>query len=231
MEREHIGTLAGALEKAAMRYRYLDLFRGDPVPQSAAGLQGLIVMGGPMGVYESDTYPFLRQEQALIRQAIAERLPVLGICLGSQLIAAELGARVYPGPRKEIGWFPAEVENPNDLLTTALPHRFPAFHWHGDTFELPAGAARLFRSDLYENQGFRYGSNVYAIQFHFEVTAEMIAEWLQDGDCLQELTPLGEGTAEKIRQETSKWASGLATLSEKVFLRFFQNVLERAPAL
>ncbi|MGH9785594.1 MAG: type 1 glutamine amidotransferase, partial [Terriglobia bacterium] len=186
VDHEHIGTLAHVLTAMGIAVRYVDVFRGEAVPDDLVGSLGLIAMGGPMGVYEADRYPFLRDEQRLIRQAAEAGIPVLGICLGAQLIAAALGARVYPGPHKEIGWYPVEV-TPQDDFTAALPSRFTAFHWHGDTFDLPPGATRLFRSDLYENQGFRWGRNVLAIQFHLEITAAMVDEWLDDGGCRHEL--------------------------------------------
>ena len=223
VEHEHIGTLAQILGKAGMEYRYLDVFRGEAVPDSPARCRGLILMGGPMGVYEAARYPFLQDEQRLIRQAAEAGLPVLGICLGSQLIAGALGARVYPGPKKEIGWYPVEVTAPTDEFTTGLPARFMAFHWHGDTFDLPAGAIRLFRSDLYENQGFRYGSNVFAIQFHLEINAAMVVEWLADGGCQRELAAAPDTNPEAIRQQTAQWMGELGKLSGRLFGLFLKE--------
>ena len=231
IEHEHIGTLAQVLEGAGIAYRYLDVFRGDVVPETPADWSGLIVMGGPMGVYEADRYPFLREEQRLIRQATEAGLPVLGICLGSQLIAGALGARVYPGHKKEIGWYPVEVTAPQDAFTAGLPSRFMGFHWHGDTFDLPAGATRLFRSDLYENQGFRYGPNVCAIQFHLEINAAMVAEWLADGGCQRELAAVPEVSAEVIRQQTAQWIGELEKMGENVFRRFLQGAGSSEPRL
>ena len=228
VEQEHIGTLARVLEQAGTQYMYIDVFRGEPVPENIFGFLGslgplgLIVMGGPMGVYEADRHPFLLQEQKLIRQAIQAERPVLGICLGAQLVAAALGARVYPGPRKEIGWYPVEV-TAQDQITAGLPAHFMAFHWHGDTFDLPAGAMRLFRSDLFENQGFRWGKNVYAIQFHFEINAEMIEDWLEDEGCCAELAVLPGVNPETVRQQTARWAAELESLSGKFFGRFLEK--------
>jgi GMP synthase (glutamine-hydrolysing) len=221
VEHEHIGTLAAAFEQARMEYRYLDVFRGEAVPEKLSGFGGLIVMGGPMAVYEADRYPFLRQEQNLIRQAADFGCPVLGICLGAQLIAGALGARVYAGARKEIGWYPVEVADAADELTRGLPPSFMAFHWHGDTFDLPQGATRLFRSRMYENQGFRWGRNVYALQFHFEITAAMVEEWLQDGGCCAELAALPDANADGIRRHTRQYMAQLERLSGEVFQRFF----------
>lgn len=227
VEHEHLGILARVLEQTGMQYCYLDVFRGTPVPERFDGFSGIIVMGGPMGVHEVDRYPFLLQEQNLIQQAIQTGHPVLGICLGAQLIAAALGAKVYPGPQKEIGWYPIEMTVQDDL-TASLPPRFMAFHWHGDTFDLPAGAVRLFRSDRYENQGFRWGANVCAIQFHFEITAEMVEEWLNERGCQAELAALPDMNAETIRQQTAQWIGPLGKLSQTVFTRFLGNAVHTA---
>jgi GMP synthase (glutamine-hydrolysing) len=220
VEHEHIGTLAPVLAEAGISYRYADVFRGDPVPEDPGEIGGLIIMGGPMGVYEGERYPFLLAEQVLIRRSAQAGLPVLGICLGAQLIAGALGARVYAGPHKEIGWDPVEVTDPEDDWTSSLPPRFMGFHWHGDTFDLPSGATRLFRSRLYDNQGFRYGASVLAIQFHFEITAGMIDDWLNDPGCRRELDALGVSPA-AIRSETARWIRDLEQLSAKLFSRYF----------
>ena len=224
VELEQIGTIAAVLERAGIYYRYLDVFRGVPVPESLSGLGGLIVMGGPMGVYDADRYPFLTREMNLIRQARESQLPVIGICLGAQLIAAALGARVYPGAQKEIGWYPVQVVAPGEDLACDLPSPFMAFHWHGDTFDLPSGAVRLFRSELYENQGFRYRDNIYAFQFHFEVSAAMIADWLLDKGCQREIAAVAGLSAETIRNQTGEYAAGLERLSERIFTRILATV-------
>ena len=219
VEHEHIGTLAQLMRKSGIAFRYADLYEGDAVPKNAVGIGGLIVMGGPMGVYDSATYPFLEQEQALIRHCAEEGLPVLGICLGAQLIAAALGAKVYPGEKKEIGWYRLSLAAPEDAWTAGLPGEFMGFHWHGDTFDLPQGAKSLFRSALYENQGFRYGENVLALQFHCEVNARMINEWLDDDGCRAELRTAGID-AKDIRRETQKWSARLEELSKRIFGNF-----------
>ena len=220
IEHEHIGTITTAFERAGLRYRYLDVFRGEPVPATTAGLGGLIVMGGPMAVYDAARYPFLTAEMSLIRQAAQGSMPVLGICLGSQLIAGALGARVYRGPCREIGWYPVEVVEPRDALVGDLPSPFLALHWHGDTFNLPEGAVHLFRSELYANQGFRCGRNVYAFQFHFEINAAMMEDWLADPGCQREIASVPGLDAETIRRDTQASAARLEGLGEQIFTRF-----------
>jgi GMP synthase-like glutamine amidotransferase len=163
-------------------------FRSEPLP-TADELDVLIVMGGPMGVNDEAAIPWIAAEKRLIRQCIAAGKKVLGVCLGAQLIASALGARVYRNAEREIGWFeirrtPEAAAHP---LGSALPQRYEVFHWHGDTFDLPAGAVHLAESAGCKNQAFAVGSNVLAFQFHMEMTPEWAAK-LIDG-CRDELTP------------------------------------------
>lgn len=142
----------------------------------------LIILGGPMNVYEEQRYPWLAAEKRLIAEAIARQKIVLGICLGAQLIADVLGARVYRNSQPEIGWFPVSLtENANaSPVIKGLPGRFAAFHWHGDTFDIPAGAVRLARSDACANQAFMYGQRVIGLQFHLESTVSSIRRLIQN---------------------------------------------------
>jgi GMP synthase (glutamine-hydrolysing) len=137
-----------------------------------------VVLGGPIGVYEADRYPFLTEELAALEKRLASGRPTLGICLGAQLMAAALGARVYPGGRKELGW--GEVRLSEAGLSSPLVHLVgrPVLHWHGDTFDLPAGATLLARTDLYVNQAFSVGRNALALQFHAEADSRRIEQWL-----------------------------------------------------
>jgi GMP synthase-like glutamine amidotransferase len=143
----------------------------------------LIVMGGPMGVYDEAQYSWLAEEKAFIREAIEKGKTVIGICLGSQLIAEALGAKVYPNKQKEIGWFDLELttEGKNQKILAGFEYKFPVFHWHGDTFDLPAGSKRLFQSEATANQAFLYKEKVLGLQFHFEVTARTLHEMVQNG--------------------------------------------------
>ncbi len=168
-EIETPGRIADALTAAGCRTQ---TFLANP-PSSLAGFDGLVVMGGPQSVYEQDRYSFLRGERRLIEQALKAGTPILGVCLGSQLLAAALGARVYAGQQKEIGWRPVRLVA--DPLWQGLPEQLTAFHWHGDAFELPAGAVALASSELTACQAFRYGANALGLLFHLEVTEPMIA--------------------------------------------------------
>jgi len=156
----------------------IDLVRIDanePVRTELDDLAGLIFMGGPMSV--NDPLPWIEHELALIRQVVAGGIPALGVCLGSQLIAKALGARVHPGDCMEIGWYPVSTRATHPLLD-GLPNSFEAFHWHGETFELPAGAVLLFGNDRYAHQGFAIGPHL-GLQFHVEMEAGLVREWVQ----------------------------------------------------
>lgn len=153
---------------------YCKVYENQPVPTSIEGYDALILMGGPMSVY--DSHPFLKEELRLIQDALKQNKPILGICLGSQLLAAALGARVYPGKQQEIGWKSVRLNDfaASDPLWQGVPRSFMAFHWHGDIFDLPTGAVPLAESDLTPWQAFSYGKNAYGFLFHAEVTKESI---------------------------------------------------------
>jgi len=146
------------------------LFAGDAIP-SPSEVEALVVMGGPMGVHDDADHPWMKGEKHLIAGVMEAQKHVLGVCLGAQMIAHVSGARVFRNRFQEIGWFPVEA-TPEGMARFALPHRFDAFHWHGDTFHLPAGAVHLARTDACEQQMFMLGERVLGIQFHLEVGAD-----------------------------------------------------------
>jgi GMP synthase-like glutamine amidotransferase len=180
---EHLGRIAEPLAGRGVEVEYIDLYANSAQPEIGSAA-GLIFMGGPMSV--NDDLSYVRQELEIIRQSVERRRPVLGVCLGSQLIARALGGRVYKNPVKEIGWFPVCFHESarSDLLFAGLEAPELIFHWHGETFDLPPGAQLLASSEACRNQAFRCGDNVYGLQFHLEVTPEMIADWCaQDANC------------------------------------------------
>ncbi len=170
-----IGALA-AERRLALDVRRMD--RGDPVPP-AREAGGVIVLGGPMGVYEAAAHPHLAAEQSLLAEACDRGLPVLGVCLGAQLLAAALGARVSRGPAPEIGAGAVTLtaEGSRDPVLGPSGPAFPVFHWHGDTFDLPPGATLLASSAAYPHQAFRVGERVYGFQFHVEVDRALAHAW------------------------------------------------------
>lgn len=176
VECESPGLIARALQSANIQPEIIRTFRGHPVPREMGEAIGLVVMGGPMGVSEHDRYPFLRDEMRLIEQALREEKPILGVCLGSQLIASVLGATVTPGKRKEIGWHRITLTDAGrgDPLWQASESSFTAWHWHGDRFDVPLGAVSLASSELTSCQAFRYGTQTYGFLFHIEVTAAIL---------------------------------------------------------
>lgn len=184
------GTIEDFLRKEDIPFSIIELGLGE-IPPPLEGFDTLVIMGGPMGVYEMDKYPHLMIESRIIREAINRNMRVLGICLGAQMVAYCLGAEVYPGQEKEIGWYHIELtgDGLKDPFMRKLAihpqvgdfwRRFKVFHWHGDTFELPMSAMLLASSELYKNQAFRYGNNVYGFQFHIEVTKEILIDWFKD---------------------------------------------------
>lgn len=160
----------------ALEVRRMDL--GEAVPR-VDEIAGLVVMGGPMGLRDTSLYPCLAAEQQLLRAAVQQDLPVLGICLGAQLLAAALGARVYRGPAPEIGCGEVTLtdEGCRDAVLGGAGATLPVIHWHDDTFELPPGATHLARSPVCANQAFRVGRGAYAFQFHVEVDRPLADAW------------------------------------------------------
>jgi GMP synthase-like glutamine amidotransferase len=221
VEAEDAGLLGEILTEEGIEARTADAFAGAIVPTTAADLGGLVVLGGPMGVYEAERYPALEAERRLLRAATDAGLPVLGICLGAQLLAAAFGARVYPGPRKEIGWAPVELTAAGraDPVLGALTDAPAVFHLHGDTFDLPAGAVHLARSPLYAQQAFRVGARAYGLQFHLEFTVATIERVLEDAGCRRDLGGLGL-SAEAIAAETPGRVRALEPVARDVFRAF-----------
>jgi GMP synthase-like glutamine amidotransferase len=163
------------------------LYAGQPLPKPD-DFDWLIILGGPMNVYEHDRYPWLPAEKALISAAIGAEKRLLGICLGAQLIADVLGGPVTRSPQREIGWFPVSLtaEGRHSRLLTGFRERFVPFHWHGDTFAIPPGATHLARSDACPNQAFQFGPHVLGLQFHLEYSYASVASMLKD--CGDELS-------------------------------------------
>lgn len=216
---ETLGTIADVLAERRVDTRYVRTFAGEPVPATMDGVTGLVVMGGPMGVYEADQFPFLADGIRLIERAIDAGKPVLGICLGSQLVAAALGARVFPGPKKEIGWYDVSLSDAGaaDPLFVGVPRRFVGYVWHGDVFDVPRGATSLASTQLTASQAFRYGANVYGILFHMEVTKTVIDGMLATfTDELQQ----AQVDAEAIRRDISTHHEPLQQIGKSVFGRW-----------
>ncbi|MBU0995058.1 MAG: gamma-glutamyl-gamma-aminobutyrate hydrolase family protein [Proteobacteria bacterium] len=183
---EGLGSIEPWLRENGYEITHTPFFESVDLPDmDDTGL--LIVMGGPMSVNDEALFPWLRKEKQFIRSAIRSGKPVLGICLGAQLIAAAMGAKVYPNSEKEIGWFPVQGIETSDDSVFHFPSTVDVFHWHGETFDLPLGAVRLAKSVACENQAFQLGQSVIGLQFHLETTPESAMDIVSH--CRNELVP------------------------------------------
>lgn len=156
------------------------LYRDESLPDPS-GLDLLVILGGPMGVYDEDRHPWLNTEKSFIRRCIDQQIKIIGICLGAQLLASTLGARVYSMSESEIGWFPIEWTSAarNPSLFSALPAQHNVLHWHGDTFELPKGATHLARSSTCKNQAFIVDDRILGLQFHLEMQPNDVSRLIE----------------------------------------------------
>jgi GMP synthase (glutamine-hydrolysing) len=213
---EDLGSFEPVLAERGFRVRYAEASVGL---RDVDGLEPalVIVLGGPIGAYEDAIYPFLRHELRLLEGRLAVNRSTLGICLGAQLMARALGARVYPGPRKEIGWGPLTLtsEGHRSPLNRLAGGGDPVLHWHGDTFDLPAGAIRLASTPIYENQAFSWGHSVLALQFHPEVTASGLERWFVGHAC--ELAAMQDLCVERLREDTRRYAPELVRKGREFF--------------
>lgn len=219
IEIETPGLLEDLMRRKGIGFDFVHGYKGESYPEEIDSYSGFIVMGGPMGVYEEDQCPFLKKEKAFLQRVLKTEKPVLGICLGSQLLASVLGAEVKPGLQKEIGWYPVSLNKAaeSDSLLQGVSDSFVALHWHGDQFELPDGAICLASSELTQNQAFRYKENVYAFLFHMEVTPVMLPIWVDRfGDELKEASL--DGT--HILKQAQTYLPPLNRLAEPIFLNW-----------
>jgi GMP synthase (glutamine-hydrolysing) len=216
---EDAGTLEGVLADRGIGLRYLEAGVDDLKPAKDADL--LLVLGGPIGIYETDRYPFLKDELATIEAAVKQSVPVIGICLGCQALAAVLGARVYPGKQKELGWDELALTEAGKASPLGVLDGKRILNWHGDTFDLPAGATRLASTPITPNQAFAYGPRVLALQFHVELPERDLEKWLI-GHTL-ELANSNVDLAE-MRADTARYAPAVNEASKKLFDDWFDGL-------
>lgn len=216
VEWEGPGIIAGEAEKRGCEIDIRRLDREDPVPD-ADYVDGLVVMGGPLGVYEEDSYAFLHKECELLGEVVRRGGPVLGVCLGAQLLAKALGAEVFRGHGTEIGFGSVELTaaGQEDPLFAGAGETLPVFHWHSDTFTLPEGAELLASSAMYRYQAFRFGNRAYGLQFHVEPDASTWAAWRDH---------LPKGLIDNSEPERN--AIGIA--GNTVIARFFDHMMSAA---
>ena len=232
---QHIACEPPAAFEDELRSRGLELLRveldeGDALPDWRE-FPAIVVMGGPMGAYEEDEHPWLAAEKRLLREAVEADVPVWGVCLGAQLLASALGARVYPGERPEVGLLPVELTPAasSDPVFGEAPSSFPTLQWHGDTFDLPEGATLLASSPAYPNQAFRIGRS-YALQFHIEVSLELATEWGEVPAYAQSLeATLGPGALDGLLAGIEEHADVTLPLARRLFGSWLEHVA-RLPA-
>lgn len=214
---EDLGYLEDVFYTLGFRVRYFEA--GVENLTQALEYEGLtLILGGPIGVYETADYPFLVDEIKLLKQRLLDKKPTIGICLGAQLIAHALGAKVYAGQHKEIGWSRLQLTNlPNHPLG-ALENT-PVLHWHGDTFDLPKDAQLLASSELYPHQAFQYGHNVFGLQFHIEVAGDYLEKWLIGHTCELRHANIDIPT---LRADNQKYAQALEQQGTHAMMQIMQ---------
>lgn len=225
---EDLGCFEPVLRARGFDIHYVDAVTDDLAALDIEAPEPLFVLGGPIGAYEEATYPFLRQELALIERRLAARLPLAGVCLGAQLIARALGSRVYPARAKEIGWAPVALTGGG--RQSALRHigNGPVLHWHGDTFELPAGAIRLASTEICINQAFSYGAAVLACQFHPEAEAKALERWFVGHTA--ELGGIGLSVA-ALRRDTAIFAAPSAARGRACLTEWLDGLICATPEI
>lgn len=222
---EPLGTLDPMLRDRGHRIRYVNFHREPDARPDVSRYNALIVLGGPQMPDQEDIYPHLNVEMRCMEQALKRDIPVLGICLGAQLLAYTLGGGVQPLPAWEIGWHDLKptAQSAADPLFCSLVQPHAVFQWHGYTFGIPAGAVHLARSDRCENQAFRYGSNAYGLQCHLELDERLINRWLNYPEYLENLNTEGRGQdAAMIREQTHKLIGPSVALSYGMFGQFLK---------
>lgn len=180
VEIEGPGLIEYLLNQKRISHQVLCLESGARLPKPD-DFTHIVLLGGPMNVYEENRYPFLKKEDLFIKEVIQRGKPILGICLGAQLMAKAMGAKVFKAPVNEIGWYDVSLTRigARDPLFYNLPKTFPVFQWHEDTFEIPMAGKLIATSSPIAHQAFRYGENAYGLQFHLEVTEKMITDWVE----------------------------------------------------
>jgi GMP synthase (glutamine-hydrolysing) len=214
---EDCGTLADVLRARGFKISYAEAGLQDLKAVDPGEPDLLIGLGGPISVYESDIYPFIKDELDLFKRRIAAQRPVMGICLGAQMLANALGAKVYPGKQKEIGWKPLELtpEGKNSPIARLAPGNTSMLHWHGDTFDLPPGALLLASTDVTRNQVYSYGDFLLAFQCHPELAHAKIESWLIGH--ASEIATSKVATVDEIRRDTERYGDALENAGRKCF--------------
>ncbi len=198
-ESEGMGSLEALLRDSHIAWHISRLYAGEAVPPATHPYHGIVVLGGAMSVNDTEKFPFLKAQVRLLEQAIRREVPTLGLCLGAQLLAQAGGAKVYQGKTPEMGWFDVTLtdQGKQDPLFKGCPENLMMFQWHKDTFDLPAKSVHLAESPACANQAFRLGTEAYGLQFHPEMTPEMVELWVSLNPAI-EGQPILEGTTQHL---------------------------------
>ncbi|MBW4572985.1 MAG: glutamine amidotransferase [Tolypothrix carrinoi HA7290-LM1] len=211
----YLGSLVANLHQKDYAVTYVEAGLDNLASLNPLTPDIFVILGGPMGAYDDRNYPFLVDELRLLERRLDADLPTLGICLGAQLMARTLGARVYPGPYREIGWSPLELSK--EGIHTPLAHLVAentlVFHWHGDTFDLPVGSIHLASSPKYQNQAFSWGKCGLALQFHPEVTTFGLELWFKNHAC--EISATHGVSITRLREDTTRYSKRLEAQAAK----------------
>jgi GMP synthase-like glutamine amidotransferase len=220
------GVYEDVLNERGATIQRVELDEGEPLPDWRA-FDAIIAMGGPMGALDEVDHPWLADEKRLIGDAVRSGLPFWGVCLGVQLLAASLGARVYPGSAPEVGLLPVTLtdEALADPVFAGMPRELLSLQWHGDTFDLPDGSALLAGSPAYPNQAFRFGSAAYGVQFHLEVSPALAREWADVPAYDESLERvLGPGALDRLLAELEARSDGVLSDGRRLFERWLGAV-------
>jgi GMP synthase (glutamine-hydrolysing) len=218
---EDLGTLEPLLRERGYAVRYVEATTQELRALDALAPDLLIVLGGPIGAFDDATYPFVKDELALVQRRLAAGAPILGICLGAQLMARALGARVYPLGVKEIGFGPLQLSDEGRQSPLALLGGTPVLHWHGDQFDIPAGASRLAGTSIGQNQAFSLGDAVLGLQFHLEADTRSMERWLVGHAC-----ELGQAGIDPrtLRAQAEEVQARVAGASRAVFQAWLDGI-------
>jgi GMP synthase-like glutamine amidotransferase len=219
------GVFEDVLHERGVEIHRVELDEGEPLPDWRE-VEAIVAMGGPMSVLDDAELPWLTEEKRAIGEAVRAGKPYWGVCLGVQLLAASLGARVYPGPEPEVGLLPVELtpDGRVDPVFGGYDDTLVTLQWHGDTFDLPDGAVRLASSPAYANQAFRF-ERAYGVQFHLEVSAEMVREWSEVPEYVASLErTLGREAAPAFLSEIAEQAGDMRSAGRALFERWLDRV-------
>ena len=232
---QHIRCEPPAVYEDVLRERGVEIVRveldeSEPIPDWR-DFNGIVAMGGPMSVNDDDSLPWLREEKRVIAEAVRAGIPYWGVCLGCQLLAASLGAKVYRGPRPEVGLLKVSQTQggDDDPVFIGAPREFLTLQWHSDTFDLPKGGILLASSTLYEAQAFRWGRNAYGLQFHLEVSAELARQWGDVPAYASDLTAtLGANSLPGFIGDIEKFAPEINSVGRKMFENWLLKLAQTA---